>query len=204
MRTGSMTTLPSTSTSESLARLVTIRAMTEPEIAFLDGANLIELRPLWLELLDHHLTISPPQLPTGVSEAQSWERRRSEYEEWLVHPKAFCLVARVDDVPVAYALVSVHGPEILFDTWDGAEEIAELQTLVVSETVRSDGLGGRMLSRVESEVRDRQISEMIIASVSTNDGAVAFYLRHGYAPYLTYFYRHLDRPASPPEDPRID
>jgi ribosomal protein S18 acetylase RimI-like enzyme len=62
------------------------------------------------------------------------------------------------------------------------DEVAELQTLVVSAQARSRGLGTPMLRRAEDELRARGIEEMLVASVATNDRALRFYERHGYTP----------------------
>jgi GNAT superfamily N-acetyltransferase len=146
------------------------------------------VEPLWRELLFHHINVSPPAMPAGINPQLSWERRRAAYRRWLENAKAFALLARRDEQPVGYALVSVGGSEALDDTWDSTSEIAELQTLVVAEAARGSGVGSALLTRVEEELRSRGIEEMLIAAVATNQRAVAFYERHGYTPYLTYLY----------------
>jgi len=137
-------------------------------------------------------------MPPPPDPEVSWQRRKRAYEGWLSHPKAFGLVVVLHHEIVAYAIVSVHGSDVLDDTWVGGEEIAELQTLAVAGEARSRGIGSELLRRVEREVMDRGIGEMIVASVTTNDHAVSFYRQRGYTSYLTYMYSQLSGvPADP-------
>jgi GNAT superfamily N-acetyltransferase len=167
--------------------------VTEISIERLDREELQRLEPLWLELLAHHALVSAPEMPPQVHPDVSWQRRRAAYADWLSHPRAFGLLAVCDDRTVGYAVVSIHGGEVLGTTWDGGSEVAELETLIVTAHRRSSGIGARLLDRAESEVRARGIDQMIIAAVASNDDAVSFYRRRGYTPYLTYLYARLDR-----------
>ena len=157
----------------------------------LDRRDVERLKPLWLELRTHHLEVSPSALPAPFGPEVSWERRRSTYLGSLSHPDAFGLIARRDRELVGYALVSVHGGEVLGDTWHAGERVAELETLIVSSNERSQGAGAQLLRRVEDEVRARGIEEMIIGAVATNHEALAFYEHRGYVPYMTYLYARL-------------
>ena len=102
--------------------------MSDIVIHRLDPADLGQLKPLWLELLAHHVAVSPGALPRPVAPELSWERRRIAYTGWLSHPKAFALIARHVDQLAGYALVSIQGSEVLADTWDSRER-SRVQTL---------------------------------------------------------------------------
>ncbi len=166
--------------------------MTDISIECFGHEALDQLEPLWLELLAHHGEVSAPEMPPQISPDVSWQRRRAAYADWLSHPKAFGLLALCDDRAVGYAVISIHGGEVLGTTWDGGSEVAELETLIVTARRRSSGIGARLLDRAESEVRAHGINEMIIGVVATNDDALRLYRRRGYTPYLTYLYGRLD------------
>ena len=89
---------------------------------------------------------------------------------------------------MGYALVSVHGPDTFDDTWQGGQEVAELETLVVTESARGTGAGSELLDRAMDEIARRGIAETVVASVATNEGARRFYERAGFTPYLIHYY----------------
>ncbi len=162
--------------------------MAELQIGFVELAELERLKPLWLELLEHHASVSPSALPDKTEPERSWTLRRGYYQQWLAEPKAFALLAERDGEAVGYALVSVHGPDTFDDTWQGGEEVAELETLVVTASARGTGAGSELLDRVMDEIARRGIAETVVASVATNEGARRFYERAGFTPYLIHLY----------------
>lgn len=162
--------------------------MAELEIRLVEAGELELLKPLWLELLEHHASVSPPELPEKTDPELSWTLRRGYYDAWLAEPKAFALLAERDGRPVGYALVSVHGPNTFDDTWQGGQEVAELETLVVTEGARGSGAGSELLDRAMAEIASRGIAETVVAAVATNDVARRFYERAGFTPYLIHYY----------------
>lgn len=68
--------------------------MSEPlQIRSLHAEDLDELAPLWAALYDHHMAVAPQltAIAMAVGPAESWRRRRTLYERWLVEPDAFLL-----------------------------------------------------------------------------------------------------------------
>ena len=162
--------------------------MAELEIRFVEPDELERLKPLWLELLEHHASVSPPELPEKTEPELSWTLRRGYYEEWLAQPRAFALLAEREGQAVGYALVNVHGPDTFDDTWQGGQEVAELETLVVTASARGTGAGSELLDRAMEEIARRGIAETVVASVATNEVAKSFYERAGFTPYLIHYY----------------
>jgi GNAT superfamily N-acetyltransferase len=65
------------------------------------------------------------------------------------------------------------------------ERRAEVNGLVVDETVRSRGAGGRLLDRAETWARKMKCAGMSVRSNVVRNRAHTFYLRQGYEHYKT-------------------
>lgn len=168
-------------------------AVMGPVLEDMDANQVERLKPLWLALLEDHRRCSPEVLETLGAE-ESWSRRRRLYREWLRSPRAFVLGAVEGERLVGYALVTVEPNEVLGDTWQAGDRIAELQTLVVDPAARSLGVGALLMRAVEGRLRQQGIVDLVLAVVSANTDAVRFYERHGMTPYLTHMYRRLGDP----------
>ncbi len=57
----------------------------------------------------------------------------------------------------------------------------EIAGLVVSKTVRSQGIGRLLVERAEQWCRGRGLNEMLVRSNAVREAAHRFYLREGYA-----------------------
>jgi ribosomal protein S18 acetylase RimI-like enzyme len=140
------------------------------------------LKDLWLQLHHHHQAVGP-QSGTFVDDETSWGVRSACYREWLLERGSFLLIARRSAELIGYALVRVMpaGPE-LGDTWQVPETVAELETLLVSESHRGSGLGERLLDAVDEELGRQGITELMVGVIPGNDGAQALYERRGFRP----------------------
>ncbi len=96
----------------------------------LGGEELDRLKPLWLDLQDHHMRISPrlAELPKRSPE-ESWRHRRAKYTRWLESQDTFVLVSERGDDLVGYAFVTI-GPG--YASWDSGDRLGELETLSVA------------------------------------------------------------------------
>ncbi|MEO8425362.1 MAG: GNAT family N-acetyltransferase [Actinomycetota bacterium] len=145
--------------------------------------RLDELEPLWKSLQEHHRSVDPgvPGIPPRSAD-DSWPRRRVKYVEWLLHPDAFVLLAEGSSGPVGYALVSIHEPAD--DTHVTGERWAELQSLSIEPSRRRTGLGTRLMERIYEELRTMKVEELAIGVIATNLGAMRFYERQGFHPWV--------------------
>jgi ribosomal protein S18 acetylase RimI-like enzyme len=152
----------------------------------LGGAELIDdVEHLWKALHAHH----QKGLPGFAyhSPDASWQVRSDEYRRWLAPPGSFVLVAYAGDVPVGYALVEVmDGPE---DTWVTGERIGHLQSLSLDPLWRGRGLGTVLADRVDAELADRGIHDLMLDVVEGNTGAERFYQRRGLRKVMSIYAR---------------
>jgi ribosomal protein S18 acetylase RimI-like enzyme len=142
-----------------------------------------DLEPLTRSLWRHHVTVDPdiPGIPPRDEDGW-WQIRSDRYREWLAEPDSFLLLAEDDEVPVGYALVTVHGID---DSHLTGDRFAELQSLAVLDDRRGDGIGTTLLRQVYREVRAAGIEEMAIGVMVSNGAAQRLYEREGFRPWLT-------------------
>jgi GNAT superfamily N-acetyltransferase len=108
-----------------------------------------ELEPLWAALHDHHGSIAEAVAPTREL-ADSWERRRAQYERWLAAADARLLIAERSGTAIGYAVVRIEpGPA----TWDVGERVAELETLAVLAEARGAGVGRLLVAAARELAR---------------------------------------------------
>jgi GNAT superfamily N-acetyltransferase len=149
--------------------------------------RIAELEPLWRSLYDHHAGVGRSVAPVRDF-ADSWRRRRAQYEGWLAGEDALLLVAERDQRPVGYALVTVgDGPA----TWDVGERVVEIETLAVLPEERSAGVGHALIEEVERVARDRGAEGMAVGLVHTNASALRFYEREGFGLFYLELVRDL-------------
>lgn len=153
-----------------------MRAETDVAIRRLSLAELDRLEPLWSALRLHHATVAsgfgPPR-----ERADSWLRRRTEYERWLAEPGAFALVAERSREALGYAMVHMRRGS---PTWPLSEPSAELETLSVLPGERGGGIGTALLDAVRAELAASGIAALSLLVVAGNDEARDFYERHGF------------------------
>lgn len=153
-----------------------------PEPAFtisqLDLAEIERVEPVWNALREHHAEM------VGIdarARADAWSRRRSKYACWLGEPGNYALIATtVPGDDVGYAVVTEFGAEITFPS----ERVATLETLAVLPEARGTGIGSALLDEVRRRATAAGIPELSITAFAANTPALAFYARHGFAPYL--------------------
>jgi ribosomal protein S18 acetylase RimI-like enzyme len=152
--------------------------------------SLDELEPLWKALHAHHASVAPRLAGRGTRSAdEGWRLRRQTYEDWLSQPDPFCLLARLDERPVGYAMVTLGGG---LRSWKVGEHIADVQTLSVLPEAKANGVGTRLMDAVEEELRHRGIKELRLLVLSGNDAATRFYERRGMAVISDVMLGNLD------------
>ncbi len=147
-----------------------------PPIRMAGGERIPELRELWLELHRHHRAVSA--VPVQPDDDLSWRVCQDQYDRAVAAGNAILLIADGALGPLGYAMVVVHpGPD---DTYPFAGPYGEVVTLVVSDTARGSGLGGRLLDAADAELTARGITDQIIAVMAGNARAQRLYERRGF------------------------
>jgi ribosomal protein S18 acetylase RimI-like enzyme len=160
---------------------ISIRQVTEP-------GGIDCLRQLWVDLHDHHKSVSTYDRLV-VDNDISWHRRRAVYEGWLSDESALIFVAERNGQPIAYlAAHKVHGPD---DTFEVGEGYAELFSLSVSPAERGRGVGQALLSTLDDALAPNGIENVVVAVMCGNDDAMRFYRRAGFEPAELYLWRKI-------------
>lgn len=151
-----------------------------PTITPLDPDAIDLVEPLWNAMREHHASTMPQHGPVRSRE-ESWEMRRGRYAEWLAEPASFALVARDEaGAVVGYAVVTDLGPETTFRR----DRVGCLESIVVLPSARRSGVGSALMQAAREGAAARGIPELTLTVFSANASALAFYARHGFAPYL--------------------
>jgi ribosomal protein S18 acetylase RimI-like enzyme len=68
----------------------------------------------------------------------------------------------------------------LRDAWRVPDVIAEIETMIVSASLRGGGLGSRLFDEIDAELERQGITEVIVGLMPGNDGAQRLYERRGF------------------------
>jgi ribosomal protein S18 acetylase RimI-like enzyme len=148
----------------------------------LDPSDLDLVEPLWSALREHHASVTP-HLDEPRARADSWKRRRAQYERWTAEPDAFVLLAELDGRPVGYAMVHLRAGS---PTWPSSERAGEVETLSVLPSARGRGVGTELLRAVSERLAALGVDELSLHVVAGNDRALSFYERHGLRPFAQW------------------
>jgi ribosomal protein S18 acetylase RimI-like enzyme len=152
------------------------------------------LQQLWVSV--HHVHAeSMPELAPYVDDATTWAERRQLYAELLAKPDTVLLLASAGDALVGYGLAHVMPVEETWvpDTWVTGPRIGEIESLAVLPEHRGRGLGTELLDRLERELREQGVADVVIGVLPGNEGAVRMYERRGYWPTWMYLSRFESR-----------
>jgi ribosomal protein S18 acetylase RimI-like enzyme len=169
--------------------------MAAPVQILRGGAGDVDrLEPLWVSV--HHVHAeSMPELAPYVDDATTWAERRKLYAELLAKPDTVLLLATAADALVGYGLAHVMPAEETWvpDTWVTGPRIGEIESLAVLPEHRGRGLGTELLDRLERELREQGVADVVIGVLPGNEGAVRMYERRGYRPAWMYLSRFENR-----------
>jgi GNAT superfamily N-acetyltransferase len=148
--------------------------------------QLDDVREAFLALHQHHQEVSA--VPVHADAGRAWELRRAVYEEVISGDDGFALAARDGrGRVVAYAVVKVHrGPD---DTFPYRGDHGEVYSLSVLPDLRGAGVGSQLLDAVDRELDAVGITDLAIAALAGNDGAIRLYQRRGLVPGEVVLYR---------------
>jgi ribosomal protein S18 acetylase RimI-like enzyme len=161
------------------------------------GAEALDrLEPLWLVLHHHHQDVGGRTLAPYVDDEFSWAARRAMYAGFLEPGgDSFVLLAEDGDELVAYAMVAVSALEDTWvhDTWRAGSRIAEIETVCVTPQARGRGIGSALLDRIDDELAEAGIDDVVIGAVVPNVDAIRLYQRRGFRPTWVYLSRFAGR-----------
>lgn len=153
--------------------------MSDVEIRPGTPQDIPTLRPLWMEMVEHHRSVVVPAdivRPAPVA----WEIRRVEYEGWMADGSGFFLVAD-DGEPAGYVFCRVLGSTATFDLGDVR---GELESLVVADRARGRGIGTALIDAARVALKERACTRWVVAVAAANPGAIAVYERAGFRPWV--------------------
>ena len=157
----------------------------EPFVVPDAAARLDELRPLWLQLRDHHGAVEPRLGPTREDE-ESWTIVRERFGDMLAEDGAFLVLAEDGETPAAFAIVTVHDGAA---TWSTPARLGFVEAIVVDGAQRGLGLGARMMDAVQAELDRHGVDELQLSVMAGNLGAQAFYRELGFDTHSLNLYR---------------
>ncbi|MPZ30529.1 MAG: GNAT family N-acetyltransferase [Rhodospirillales bacterium] len=109
-------------------------------------------------------------------------RTRGQIEQWLAGPGSTVLVAEIDREVVGLAVLLTRSPS----AFAGAVplKVIELDNLVVHSSLRSQGVGRRLIEAIVDWSRGQGASHVGVAVHAFNRGARRFHERAGFAPSI--------------------
>jgi ribosomal protein S18 acetylase RimI-like enzyme len=151
-------------------------------------ADLDEVGQLWRQLHLHHLQVATyPRLVQDLD--ASWQRRRAWYERLMEDGGRLFTARDGEGRAVGYALIDVvPGPD---DTFDVANGLIELVSLVVAPDVRGAGIGHLLMACVEQTARALGLDTLKVAVMAGNDRALRFYESFGFVRGEVVLYRTI-------------
>jgi ribosomal protein S18 acetylase RimI-like enzyme len=153
------------------------------------------LKELWLGIHRRHVE-SMPELAPYVDDEESWAERRALYSGLLAKPDTVLLLARADGKTVGYGLAHVVAAKgsWMGDTWVTGPRIGEIESVGVLVGYRNQGIGTALLERLEAELRDDGVHDLMLGVLAGNHAAIRLYERRGYRPTWLYLSRWSGRP----------
>jgi ribosomal protein S18 acetylase RimI-like enzyme len=154
------------------------------------AADLPALRPLWVSVHHQHAQ-SMPELAPYVDDDRTWAVRSVLYAELLAKPDTVLFLAMAGSVAIGYGLAHVlaAADTWLPDTWQTGARIGEIESLAVLPSYRGQGLGGRLLDALETELAAIGVRDLVLGVLPGNADAIRLYERRGYRPTWTYLSR---------------
>ena len=155
-----------------------------------EARRIVELGPgdvdlvegLWKELFGHHRELTGQTYPVRDPET-SWQRRRSQYVEWLEAGEGHLFLAPgegAEQAPLGYACLRVEssGP-----TWNLGDKVGDLESLSVTASARGLGVGGALIAHCRARLAELGATWWTVTAITDNPRAVEFYEREGFRPF---------------------
>lgn len=150
--------------------------------------------PLWVAVHHQHAQ-TMPELSPYVSDDQTWQVRRTLYEDLLAKPGTLLLLASIDDRVIGYGLAHIMAVEETWvaDTWVTGKRVGEIESLSVLPEFRGSGLGTHLLTQLEDHLRAAGVDDLVLGVLPGNRDALRLYERLGYRPTWLYLSKFTGR-----------
>lgn len=148
------------------------------ELTSIPPQRIDEVRGLWLALARHHWRCAPElaALAAPVDEESSWATRRAQYQAWAGEPGWLMLGAVLAERLVGYAAARIVPAA---GSWQLGSHVGRLETLVVAEAARGQGVGEALVSAVRAHWSADGVRYGSVSVIAGNAGAERFYQRLG-------------------------
>jgi diamine N-acetyltransferase len=135
-------------------------------------ALLNKIEPLWQQLNQHHLKLSP-YFKDYYQKMTFEDRKRKEFQRaW---GGAFRVDIAMDNtVPVGYCLCSI-------DKW----QMGEIDSIFVDEKYRHQGIGATLMKNALAWLTEKGAKKKIVTVAFGNEEAWKFYAQFGFLPRRT-------------------
>jgi ribosomal protein S18 acetylase RimI-like enzyme len=136
-----------------------------------------------------------PELAPYVDDDTSWRERGALYSGLLAKPDTVLLLARDAGRLVGYGLAHVVdvAESWIADTWQTASRIGEIESVGVLPDYRNMGIGTRLLDRLEADLREGGVHDLMLGVLAGNDAAIRLYERRGFRQTWLYLSRWSGR-----------
>jgi ribosomal protein S18 acetylase RimI-like enzyme len=144
-----------------------------------------------VEMLEHHREMVAGEFPIHTPQ-RSWERARALCVEWLESETAILLIARGagSSEPLGYIACRLIGGGPTFDL---GSLRGEVDTLVVHDHARGQGVGTALLDAIRKSLVERGIVYWSIGVLAHNPRAAKLYQRVGFRPFTQELLAVTDR-----------
>jgi GNAT superfamily N-acetyltransferase len=136
---------------------------------------------LWRAMHDYHAEVAGEARKVAPfrDAADSWRRRRTEFERWMRAGEAWLLTAEHEGSPVGFAFFRICDSDWSFET---DERMGELEALTVEPQLRRWGIGSLLMEQVELRLAAAGVGFIGLNVIVGNDDALRFYERWGIVP----------------------
>ena len=145
-----------------------------------DAARIDDLRALWLQLREHHLSVTEEW--GGARDAEEgWAMRRGVYADIL--DEGGVLLLAIDDADgdaLAGFAICEREEGGGSPTWTWPPDFLAIVDLVVDAGRRRQGIGDRLMAAISELAGELGVAALDVNAAAPNEAARRFYERHGF------------------------
>lgn len=154
-----------------------------PEVKIVEAGTerLEDVESLWRAMHDYHAEVAGEarEVAPFRNAEDSWQRRRTEFEDWMREGAGWLLIAEREGSPVGFAFFRIGQSDWSFET---NERMGELEALSVEPELRRWGIGSLLMEQVELRLVSAGVGFIGLTVIAGNDDALRFYERWGMTP----------------------